>query len=40
MVDEGRLARLLQRLGEQTAHLRARASQDRAALLHDPRAAR
>lgn len=35
MVDEVRLARLLQRLGEQSAHLRARAAEDREELLHD-----
>jgi uncharacterized protein YutE (UPF0331/DUF86 family) len=35
MVDEVRLARLLQRLGEQVSHLRARAAEDREALLHD-----
>ncbi|MFC5379343.1 type VII toxin-antitoxin system HepT family RNase toxin [Aquipuribacter nitratireducens] len=35
MVDEVRLARLLQRLGEQVSHLRARASEDPDELLRD-----
>lgn len=35
MVDEVRLARLLQRLGEQVSHLRARAAEDPAALRQD-----